>query len=75
MVRKKKELIPPSIEQSLDLSNLNPIYGKKSYQVFCPKCNFGPMFSIELKFMCSACRRTILLTKMPDQTYKVTTVE
>ena len=74
----KKKLIQPHTEPKLDglsQSGVNPVYGKKNYQLFCPKCGFGPMISAETKTTCNACNRTLILVPVPDGTYKVAVVE
>jgi hypothetical protein len=76
MVRiKKKKLIPPHIGQNLESLSPKPIYGRKSYQVFCPKCKFGPIFTAELTTVCGICNSELYLKRMPDGEYMVTTVK
>jgi uncharacterized protein (DUF983 family) len=74
----KKKLIQPHIDQKLSGVNqlgVNPVYGGKNYQLFCPKCGFGPMISALTKTTCSACNRVLILVPMPDGAYKVAVVE
>lgn len=78
MTESKKKLVVGSIEKQEIKNPYSPygnIYGKTSYQVFCPKCNYGPMFTAETGLICERCGRKLIVARMPGGDYKVAVIE
>jgi uncharacterized protein (DUF983 family) len=77
---KSKKLAAGRTEQPTSFENpvytdYSKLFGKTSFQVFCPKCDHGPMFTADTGLLCQRCGKKLIVVQMKGGDYKVEVLE